>query len=472
MSWQIFKDNVLRVMSDTKNVNSTEQIANLLAVEYDAAVKRGHDTIHSISLKNGNVDILKQLFKVALDGGTSYTSEYDLVGELGKGVMAYWGGAIMNTIPIPLLPAPGSTSNISVVSNIVTNAGQWQSTNIVSPNLDINLIIGYFITTAQTHLLTVSGVITTTSVYPPAGQPAPGIIDWTGYTITAPIANIGIQSDDIPHTSADVESSAKIYKNNIENTTEVLQNDDIEKSEEELLIESANYQYKLLSDKSILLNTIAEFNDTSYTTSVKYISADVKRNLDKLEAALKRYGITNEYIITAVKAVSLKETRAMNTTEQLNYSNTSNDRIRSIFATKTKGLSDTQIDRIKQTPESMGNFMYSDVGGYKYRGRGMIQITGVANYTSYAKRGKLGTLQIISDPDILSRNIDISVDASAWYINRGLNMTDRNPTNQLDANLLITNMVAGRTLSRNTTSQFFSKIISIVDEWLMLCNKN
>jgi len=44
---------------------------------------------------------------------------------MGKGVIAYWQGAQLNTFPIPLIPAPGSTSNIGVTSNLVTNAGVW-----------------------------------------------------------------------------------------------------------------------------------------------------------------------------------------------------------------------------------------------------------------------------------------------------------------------------------------------------------
>jgi hypothetical protein len=44
---------------------------------------------------------------------------------MGKGVIAYWSGATMNNYPTPTIPAPGSTSNVSVVSNMVVNPGQW-----------------------------------------------------------------------------------------------------------------------------------------------------------------------------------------------------------------------------------------------------------------------------------------------------------------------------------------------------------
>jgi hypothetical protein len=40
--------------------------------------------------------------------------------------LAYWGGAILNEFPIPTIPAPGSTINVSIVSNLVNNVGVWQ----------------------------------------------------------------------------------------------------------------------------------------------------------------------------------------------------------------------------------------------------------------------------------------------------------------------------------------------------------
>jgi hypothetical protein len=49
-----------------------------------------------------------------------------LVGELGNGVKAYWGGAILNEFPIPTIPAPGSTINVSIVTNLVNNVGVLQ----------------------------------------------------------------------------------------------------------------------------------------------------------------------------------------------------------------------------------------------------------------------------------------------------------------------------------------------------------
>jgi hypothetical protein len=125
MSWQIFKDNILSMANEPGSISDIDKVAKTYAKEYDAAVKRGKDVLNGVSLKKGNVDIMEALFKAALQKGLTSTAPYDLVGEMGKGVVAYWQGAQMNEFPIPIIPAIGSISNISVVSNSVTNPGTW-----------------------------------------------------------------------------------------------------------------------------------------------------------------------------------------------------------------------------------------------------------------------------------------------------------------------------------------------------------
>ena len=124
MSWQQFKDNVLRQVSD--GVTDTDTVANIYATEYDNAIKSGADTINKLSVEQGNVNMMKQLFKAALDKGLDSTEPYDLIGEMGKGVQAYWAGTIMKTGPaIPITLPPSATANLKAVTNIVSNVGEW-----------------------------------------------------------------------------------------------------------------------------------------------------------------------------------------------------------------------------------------------------------------------------------------------------------------------------------------------------------
>ena len=138
MSWEIFKQNMLRTLNSPESLTDLDVVADKWAKEYDAAVKRGFDTINQVALKKGNVEIMKQLIKLALLKGQTSQTQYDLVGEMGKAVQAYWSGAIMNEFPIPLIPAPGSIQNVSVVTNIVTSPGVWTPA-ITLPGLPVGV---------------------------------------------------------------------------------------------------------------------------------------------------------------------------------------------------------------------------------------------------------------------------------------------------------------------------------------------
>ena len=146
MSWEIFRKNILNIALRPENVNNTDLIAKAYAREYDLAVKRGGDVVNKVPLQKGNIKAMEAYFKKALDNGLNYNEKYDLVGEMGKGVIAYWStqqaptpllpenqppptAIQMNRFPIPLVTieqlVSGVTANIVVNSNIVTNPGKW-----------------------------------------------------------------------------------------------------------------------------------------------------------------------------------------------------------------------------------------------------------------------------------------------------------------------------------------------------------
>ena len=56
MSWEVFKQNILNVVTNPESISSTDTIADLYAKEYDAAIKRGADILFqsSKSLYNFN----------------------------------------------------------------------------------------------------------------------------------------------------------------------------------------------------------------------------------------------------------------------------------------------------------------------------------------------------------------------------------------------------------------------------------
>ena len=65
-----------------------------------------------------------------------------------------------------------------------------------------------------------------------------------------------------------------------------------------------------------------------------------------------------------------------------------------------------------------GNGDVNSGDGYRYRGRGLIQITGKANYAALVKQ--LGA-DVVADPDLLLGYRFAAMSAAAWWKNHGLN---------------------------------------------------
>jgi predicted chitinase len=107
---------------------------------------------------------------------------------------------------------------------------------------------------------------------------------------------------------------------------------------------------------------------------------------------------------------------------EFSYAKNSNDYIRKVF----KGnphlakVNDADLSRIKQSPEKFYDLVYGSLGGYKYRGRGPIQITGKDNYARIDRDlGLKGAL--VKDPDMLLRDPELAKAASIQYLkNSGL----------------------------------------------------
>lgn len=81
----------------------------------------------------------------------------------------------------------------------------------------------------------------------------------------------------------------------------------------------------------------------------------------------------------------------------------------------------------KERQTQIGNLIYAnrngngDVNsgdGYRYRGRGLIQVTGKANYAALVNQ--LG-VDIVADPDLLTGYALAAESAAAWWKNHGLN---------------------------------------------------
>lgn len=122
--------------------------------------------------------------------------------------------------------------------------------------------------------------------------------------------------------------------------------------------------------------------------------------------------------------------------ENLNYSSV--ERIRSVFG-KNKGIagmSDAEVAKLVNNPEALANVVYADKNrsskskmgnteegdGYKYRGRGMIQLTGKANYEKY---GKLLGIDLVNNPDLANDPAIAAQLATAYWKENNLGKAAR-----------------------------------------------
>jgi predicted chitinase len=136
------------------------------------------------------------------------------------------------------------------------------------------------------------------------------------------------------------------------------------------------------------------------------------------------------------------------------YQKTSNERLRTIFAS-LRGKTDQELNQMKQTltPEQFADVIYgkdTKIGkqlgnteegdGWKYRGRGFIQLTGRANYKRY---GKLIGEDLENNPDLLN-DPKIAMKVTLAYLkDRGLNKLNEAKITTKEAAKEILKMVGG-----------------------------
>lgn len=137
-----------------------------------------------------------------------------------------------------------------------------------------------------------------------------------------------------------------------------------------------------------------------------------------LKAAFAEFGVTDPIQRAGIAAIDLGESGMKPQTES-GWGGTSNARIRSVFGSRVSTLSDEELDRIKASDEDFFNHVYGGAfgraqlgnthpgDGYKYRGRGVNQLTGRGNYARYGTLLKnvdlIGNPELANDPATAAR---------------------------------------------------------------------
>ena len=212
------------------------------------------------------------------------------------------------------------------------------------------------------------------------------------------------------------------------------------------------------------------------------INQDIQKNLEMVKAAMEKRGMTDPKYINATLANVMKETGGKVVEENLNYKNTSNDRIKSIFGSRASGKSDKELDQIKSDPKQMGEMMYGNTtkigkqmgntepgDGFKYRGRGNVQLTGKSNYAA-ASKAIYGDNRLVDNPDLVN-DPAVAAEVTAWYMQKGqqgmakslgINTKDMN---QDQANQLATSQIAGRAIKRGEKGYLGEEVLGKVDKF-------
>jgi len=194
--------------------------------------------------------------------------------------------------------------------------------------------------------------------------------------------------------------------------------------------------------------------------------------MDPILKAFVTCGIDNIYLQKAILANIEKECGGIPSVENLNYSKTSNTRIRSIFGSRVASFSEEELNNVKKTPESFAEVVYgakTTVGrsmgnlepgdGWKYRGRGYIQLTGKANYST---NGKANGFDLINNPDILVNDKLSSAVVSVNFVKRGLAKVSTFDSQEA-ANRAVTQVIGGRGL--NLDSGYGAELLAKVDKF-------
>lgn len=124
----------------------------------------------------------------------------------------------------------------------------------------------------------------------------------------------------------------------------------------------------------------------------------------------------------AIVSVTAKESEGDFSRVERSYANTSNERIRDIFSA-VSDLSDADLTKLKKDDEAFfdkvyGQRMGNEGEGYKYRGRGLIQLTGKDNYAA-ASQALFGNNSLVENPDLITENPEIAGQVTSWFLSQG-----------------------------------------------------
>ena len=112
---------------------------------------------------------------------------------------------------------------------------------------------------------------------------------------------------------------------------------------------------------------------------------------------MKNYGFSKEVICGVLGNIKVECDFKLQA-ENMYYSKA--ETLMRTFPSKFKHISLAEIETYTKNPQKLGDYVYADKGGFRFRGRGYIQLTGIANYKAYSDKLKL---DLVNNPDLALR---------------------------------------------------------------------
>lgn len=264
--------------------------------------------------------------------------------------------------------------------------------SIIAPNNNPELIINDFILYATSHLSTVSGVINTISLYPgPAAPvPGPGIILWTGYQITPsspPVPKLDPSVVQMNDTQLAFSTLGSLDGLSINDATSLTFESDLNINDPQLDLQ----QVDLTFDNSLDPNPIPDIEDTELTETNDETDTDNEDNKEPERIPNYKTNIkVPDEIVLAMRRWGIAEDDPLERAHFL--SQCAHESGGWKFKSEIWGPTAAQSGYEGRT--DLGNTQAGD--GFKFRGRGYIQLTGRANY----KKAELVLKgDIVNNPD-------------------------------------------------------------------------
>jgi len=293
--------------------------------------------------------------------------------------------------------------------------------SVIPPNNNTTLIIDDFINYATAHLSTVTGIVNTISLYPPLGTPAPGVLPWSGYQVqpaTPGGGALGVPPQEIVFNEAQqlASDTATLEGSNINEATSAgfevsfeappPPTVEIEQVEYQLLEEARNEPDPPLSEEDKPKDDIPP--QPNYKTNVKVPN--------ELVVAMKKYRICTTNIERAHFLAQCEHESGG-------------------FRYKQEIWGPTAAQSGYEGRGDLGNVQKGD--GYKFKGRGYIQLTGRANYRKF---GPIAGADFEGNPDSVATQYFADTACMFWKTNNLVNRCKDSTTTSIK---LVTKKING-----------------------------